>query len=534
MPTYLKKDSIRLVEGALETYTLALHGISMPTVAPRRSPESRYAPSIGLLGSSVELLVKACLFQAKGKAAVFRDDTTFKFANEILEDFRKSLRDKDEDFGFLWRDVADVEEYLPEVIELISKFKTLLNERASGLHNAHGPSKDIVIVSANDVYEFISLLRLSWRLKPYLNYCPEPEKPTLDRFALIRDLNQKLAGAASNQDKARHVRDLYLVMPYIPEDEPDWLKALERVQMTPKKDDISYLVKNLFKAHSVFLYKDDKDGSAIPAKVDPTNPNALPIAPHHLKRSFKKLSDTFQAQSAVSNGAYDEGKLTLPSPCIVLDLYQAGITEANTGFSEGALTAQAAWPFVASAFDVAGTVYPFWFIIDRCFELKKLLSILRKIKDISGKYYKNNFVKVEQVIADLSHERGRSTTHNDLLHDSEEYIRVSTHSREFLSGITMIDLQPNEFIREVVNPYISGEATLDSAVSAILQSSESDKYKKYWVNRLTAGANSVADIPGLVLVMNTELMKQSRTNARKALHHLDVVNNSSLNNAELF
>ncbi len=287
MPSYLKKDAIRLIEGALETYTLALHGISMPTVAPRRSPESRYAPSIGLLGASVELLVKACLFQAKGKAAVFRDDTTFRFANEILEDFRKCLRDKDEVFEFLWRDVDDVDEYLSDVIELVSRFKTLLNERASGLHNAHGPSKDIVTVSANDVYEFISLLKRSWRLKPYLSFCPEPENPTLDRFALIRDLNQKLAGATSTQDKARHVRDLYLVMPYIPEDEPDWLAALERVQMTPKKDDISYLVKNLSNAHSVFLYKDDKDGSAIPTKVDPSNPNAMSITPYHLKRLLR-------------------------------------------------------------------------------------------------------------------------------------------------------------------------------------------------------------------------------------------------------
>lgn len=532
MPSYLKKDVIRLVEGAIEAYTLALHGISMPTVAPRRSPESRYAPAIGLLGVSVELLIKACLFQARGKAAVFRDDMTFKYANEIFEDFRKGLRDKDEFLGFLWRDVDDSDEYLSELIGLVSKFKTLLSERASGLHNAHGPSKDIMIVSANDVYELVSLLKLSWRFKPYLDYCPEPEKPTLDRFALIRDLNQKIAGATSIQDRARLVRDLYLVMPYVPDDEPEWLAALARVQMTPKKDDISYLVKNLSNAHSVFLFKDDKDGSAMPTKVDPTDPNALSIAPHHLKRSFKKLSDTFQAQSAVSNGAYDKGKLSLPSPYIVLDLYQAGINEINTGFPERKLTAQVAWPFVASALNVAGTLYPFWFIIDNCFELIKLFSMLQRVKEFSGQYYKNNFRDVEQVISDLSHGCKKSAMHNDILCEAEGYLRGSMYARDFLNGVTEKELQPNDFIRSAIPPYVLGEATLDSTISTILQSGEQDRYKRYWVRRLVIGANSTVDIPGLVLVMNSDFLKPLSTVARKALHYLDVANSSALNHAE--
>ncbi len=190
------------------------------------------------------------------------------------------------------------------------------------------------------------------------------------------------------------------------------------------------------------------------------------------------MSDTFQAQSAVSNGAYDEGKLSLPSPCIVLDLYQAGINETNTGFSEKELTAQVAWPFVASAFDVAGTVFAFWFIIDNCFELKKLLSMLRKLKGISRQYYRNNFKKMDLVIADLSHERKRSVAHIDLLQENEKYIHLSTQSRNLLNSIKTKELQNNEFTRNAVNSSIAEESTLETAIFSVLKSSESDNNKK--------------------------------------------------------
>ena len=66
MPKFLKDNAIVLLDGGVESYLLALYGMAMPSLRPIKKAETKYAPICGLLGAAAELLVKACLVQAKG------------------------------------------------------------------------------------------------------------------------------------------------------------------------------------------------------------------------------------------------------------------------------------------------------------------------------------------------------------------------------------------------------------------------------------------------------------------------------------
>ncbi len=66
MPKFLKDTAIMLLDSGVESYLLALYGMSIPTLRKLHKPESKQAPVVGLYGAAAELLVKACLVQAQG------------------------------------------------------------------------------------------------------------------------------------------------------------------------------------------------------------------------------------------------------------------------------------------------------------------------------------------------------------------------------------------------------------------------------------------------------------------------------------
>ena len=73
MPKFLKNNTIVLLDGGVESYLMALYGMAMPTLRNLRKPETKQAPIVGLYGAAAELLVKACLVQAKGVEAMYKD-----------------------------------------------------------------------------------------------------------------------------------------------------------------------------------------------------------------------------------------------------------------------------------------------------------------------------------------------------------------------------------------------------------------------------------------------------------------------------
>ena len=73
MPKFMKDKAIELIDSGLETYFLALYGLTIPNVRTRKKQESKYAPVMGLFGAATELLIKACLVQEKGLGAMYKD-----------------------------------------------------------------------------------------------------------------------------------------------------------------------------------------------------------------------------------------------------------------------------------------------------------------------------------------------------------------------------------------------------------------------------------------------------------------------------
>ena len=100
MPQFLKNTVIILLNGGIESYLMALYGMAMPPFRNSRSPESKPAPIVGLLGAASELLVKACLVQAKGTSSMYKDGNVsagiYRFGSEVIEDLRRYIRDEDD------------------------------------------------------------------------------------------------------------------------------------------------------------------------------------------------------------------------------------------------------------------------------------------------------------------------------------------------------------------------------------------------------------------------------------------------------
>jgi len=85
MPRLLKKEAAELLEGSMECYSLALIGSLLNSLRDDLSESARFAPVIGLIGSSFELLCKSILVQSKGKKSVTYEDGRYKYGNEIVD-----------------------------------------------------------------------------------------------------------------------------------------------------------------------------------------------------------------------------------------------------------------------------------------------------------------------------------------------------------------------------------------------------------------------------------------------------------------
>jgi hypothetical protein len=185
MPKLLKMDTIRLIEAGTECYLLALISITAPNLRKRKSIESRYAPIIGLLGSACELLVKGCLVQAKSIDILKRGDGFYKYGRESIDEFCKFIRDEDADMSFLWLDTDAPSMHREILLEFANNFRLLQTLRAGGLHAGTAPSRDVILIKINEVFEFIQTLSKSKRLRAYLYNIPQVEKPVVSRAAII-------------------------------------------------------------------------------------------------------------------------------------------------------------------------------------------------------------------------------------------------------------------------------------------------------------------------------------------------------------
>lgn len=533
MPKFMKDAAIAILDGAIETYILALYGKNIPTIRSLHKPETKFAPVFGLLGSCVELLVKACLVQAKGISAMYNEGDTLKgsylFAADALKELKGEIKNNSPCVSFLWKDPNDNDEIRGQTINYLNKFVLLLKNRADGLHAGLGCSNDVCSAAFCDVYDFISILSQGKRLKAYLKNIPAPEVPVRDREAIIEDLNRRLVASKDVNTKIGYLRNMYLVLPYVPEIEPEWVSILDHINVaTPTNDDLSYLTKTLSQARSIHLLKARGGNEGVPARINQNDENALSIAVQYLKRELKTMPDKFQNDVLSANTRLAEKRLDLPVEDFIVDLFNVGILNANVILDGNKLTAQQVWPFVASAISSEGCPRPCFFIIRECDELNKLVAYLQQITPFANGYFRRRVdtviacIKAIMNVTEMRYRSAKDRVYRDILEFKNTPMRYGS------------DVFPIDFIRKhklkegengIIQAFISNEIDAGTALQSILSIEEFGEIEKKYAIQLLKLCRTSKEKSGLVAVLNSPHLKTYRSDARKRMFCIDMIEN---------
>ena len=532
MPQYLKKEALKILEGGVESYLLALCGISMPDLRSRRVEKTRFAPVVGLLGSCVELITKACLVQAKGRRVVFQNDGDFyKYGSEIMDEFKKTVRSKDDDISYLWEEAKeDSSVIIDSILDATSKFRMLQTVRANGLHGGYGPSRYVIIIIANDIYNFIETLKLSRRLNPYLRNLPAPENPVIERTAILDDLARRVSSSSDLGEKSNLLKSIYLVLPKVPDVEPEWLKKFDKVNITPKEEDVKYLLNSLSEAHGIHLLKQRGDGEGVPFKVEPENPDSIPISIYFLKRAIKKIPEQFHADVGNANGRLEEGILDAPPEDFILDLYTLGLENTNIIIDKDfKLTAQQTWPFVVSALSTQGTPRPYWFLVKNCDEYNKLVSMIKRASDLGNAYLRKRMEEIKIGLECMNEEK-RIDEDNEIVEELNECLDYFKTNRQKLPKKIENKInkrEPSDEFKKSLLQYSNSpmETSLSDILEQLLESESLGKNEKYWARQISNCLYLYKERAGLLAILRTEEIKGAWTNARKAMRLNDYIKN---------
>lgn len=535
MPKFLKNDTILLLDGGVESYLLGLYGMTIPTLRVKHKDETKYAPVIGLYGTAAELLVKACLVQAKGLCTMYRNNDiasgVYRFGSDVIEDLRNLIRDENDSIAFLWKNSEDHSLQKEQLLYCLNKFKLLQELRANGLHAGLGCSRDVTVSTATDVFSFAQLLSQSKKLKPYLKNIPEPESTIRDREAIIEDLTRRLNTAKDNTTKVNCLRNMFMVLPYIPEMKPDWVDAFDRIAIAPPTDgDLSYLAKTLSDAHSIYLLKNRGGKDGIPVRVDPKNPDALPIAIQNIKRTLSTTPAKFSNDILTANTRLEEGRLDLPIDEFLVDLYALGLEDAQVLTAEtNKLTAQQTWPFVVAAYSTQGAPRPCWFIIRSCDEISQLIAYVKRAESYGNGYFRRRVPELLNSILSLSDDSAV-----DFLSAKDSTFREISQYKRKIEAFT--EAQTNPFtpsflkryqispsMSELIGEFVSNKSNAGDTLSAALEMQELEGDDRKAALTLLPLCYDGANRNGLVSVLRTQHLKGYISQARKMMFFADFI-----------
>jgi hypothetical protein len=264
-----------------------------------------------------------------------------------------------------------------------------------------------------------------------------------------------------------------------------------------------------------------------PVRVEPKNTSAIPIAPYHLKRSLTGLSDRCDAETALCNGALDQGRLQVPDEEIILDLVVAGPDGIRETFGRDTLTAHEVWPFVVGALLKQGTPLPFWFVIRLCSDVGQLQAQCIKALDLShtqtAKARKREF---EQEISSLVQRdaltRPVGPVGSPTLESAEDGREALTDAVQRNHGT---DRELPAAIAATLITAARGEGRVSEALDRIL-AADADipaTSREYWARTLAAVAVEWEDRTTLVEIIRRKELASARTSARKSLTLIDRV-----------
>ena len=304
------------MEASMESLALAITGLGLPSRREFREPSSQYAASIGLIGAAAEQAMAALLIQTYGAGVLLKTENRYKTFREVLDETRSLLRNPVPRASFLTSGIKEEKAHRESLYGMTTGFLLLATERAVGLHAGNGPSRSVACVTADRVSQFLAELSKSNRIRTYLEGFPVPPHGALSPNLLIDDLIAKLASAKKPHDRAALLGSIFLVLPEIPQNVPEWIGAFDRIAIAPNDNDLSLLITTLETAIPVQLRKVSiGSGAPLGVAIKPGDPSALPIAPHQLRRSFTEISDQFGADVGSANGRLATNLLDLAIYC---------------------------------------------------------------------------------------------------------------------------------------------------------------------------------------------------------------------------
>lgn len=279
MPRLLKAETDQRLLVSQRALTTAFGMLAIPKPVSYETVSTDGAIEIGLIGIAADLAISACLYEVLGSSGIIRKDSGFYLtASEALDSFRTTLDSKIPRLAALTHGVNNPSTHLKKLDTACSNFPVIFTARACAVHGGAGISSDVAFVAGKSVADFLLLLAESTKWKPYLKHVPAT--PALPKERTL--IAQELAALLSAGDKSKagaSLAGIYLVLPELTKSEPDWLKTLQRIQVTPRSQDISVLIKSLQQAGVGELFKVGKGVNAMAAKIvtKTDEPNALAV-----------------------------------------------------------------------------------------------------------------------------------------------------------------------------------------------------------------------------------------------------------------
>nr|WP_294682961.1 hypothetical protein [uncultured Anaerotignum sp.] len=531
MPMYLKRDTIRLLEASVESISMAATALGLPQRYEFREPASENAVAIGLAGVSVELAMSAIIVQAKGEQELRLPSGYYKTGTHIVDDFRKLITSQIPKMVFLTQNIKNPTGHISRILELSSKFKLLTKSRAGGLHAGKGPSRDVCIACVNDVINFINLLGQSSRIKPYTESLPHVIEMPKSYDLIVDDLVRKLNQSTSDDDKAVALSSIYLVIPDLPAEEPEWVQAFDRLLITPKDTDISFLLDTLQNSKYASLIKVAKSSNSVPVTFQKGNLSALPIEPQYLKKSFSDIKDRWYADRGTANGRLDQKQFDPPPIESVYEIFSFQFHVLQiTDNEDTKLTAVDTWPLIAASLSYAGTLGPYWYFVRNTSDWGQLESYMNRVAKIAGKSLQKGFKEFKPGFAALKNEKPLSMSDKTVSELLKDYEQACSKKPGLLVFSTKYKGKDKELCEEAcadLTQVSNEEMPVGRMLIKIAENQytfKSDGSRKYWARVLCEAASELEDLTGVLAIIKLPELVAAHTAARKAFRTIDFVN----------
>lgn len=527
MPQYLRTSSVRLIEASQEALNLAFVGLGIPARHELRVDAAQFAASAGLIGAAVEQALSAILVQVLGEDALMSTRTQFKSAREVLQEVRALLLAPPPRASFLTFGLADAAAHRRELYAATEGFTLIIGERAAGLHAGQGPSRAVAMVQAQKVLAFYNLLARSSRVRPYLERLPRPPEARLDADVIVDDLARRFREAETLADRSAALRSLFLVLPEVPAVAPEWLDAFDRSAVAPTNDDINLLLQTLELAAPVRFHRLNAGGDGLRVAVRPEDANALPIAPHHLRRAIGDLLGQFDAYVGTANGRLNDGHLDVPPESFLLDLWVLGPTQLARELNRDRLTAHDAWPFIMTALSSPRINRPYWFLVSMVDDLGQLVAQLRRAFAVGGggghlrqqeiptlasiEAMQNRHVLAPDypTVAALRTAYSEASARRDALAAAVERSRGTTRDA-------------GQDAEALIRRVSEGELAAGQAFEAVM-GLQHEEARRYWTRLLAESASDPEDRYMLIRIHRDVDLVPAQSAARKAMKLIDAV-----------